>query len=76
MSRETFAKLFNYFYTPRGFAEVSKKLDTDLKIILLNCQNSYVGCSIIMSKNAAKICDILIILMIQTNIFLDLYLNF
>jgi len=80
MSRETkllqnFLIIFNSVYTPRGFAEVSKKLDTELKIILLNCQNNYVGCSIIMS-NAAKIFDILIILMVQTNIFLNLYLNF
>jgi len=28
-----------------GFAKVSKKLDVGLKIILLDYQNNYVGCS-------------------------------
>jgi len=57
-------------------------LDTDLKIILLAHQNNFVEPLKIMS-NAAKNFDILttgssyiIILMVQTKLFSDLYLNF
>jgi len=62
-----------------GFAEVSKHLD--LKIILLDHQNNYIK-SLSIDSNAAKSFNILTsirasyitILMIQTKLFLDLYL--
>jgi len=42
-----------YVHKKNYFAEISKNLDTDLKIILLNHQNNYVGNLRVMS-NAAK----------------------
>jgi len=62
------------------FAERSKILDTDQKIILLDHQNNFVGTLTVMS-NAAKNFDILatslsfniIILIVQQNYFFYLY---
>jgi len=47
-------------HNKNNFIEISKNLNTDLKIILLNYQNNYVGILNMMS-NAARNFDILVI---------------
>jgi len=72
-----------YLHEKNEFAEVSKNLGTNLKIILLDHQNNCVGNSSMMS-NSTKSFDILVTnSSVQhhyfdgpTELFLDPYLNF
>jgi len=62
LCKSSIRRLFNetqqkdYIYRKNDFAEVSKNLDTDLKIISLNNQNNYIGNS--SMSNAAKNFDV------------------
>jgi len=61
--------VFTYIYGKNDFAEESKiYLNTDLKIILLDHQNNFVGILKIMS-NAAKSFDIVTSLNVHHNYF-------
>jgi len=58
--------IYQYVYEKNDFAEVSKNLTTDLKIILLDYQNNYVKRSNCLLHNKKYFVLVLKIILVET----------